>query len=101
MNTDVQLKTLAKIGQGSRQPHLANMMIWAEQVGFVTRYSTNIVIIININMCIVIIIIIIIIIIIMNIIFIIINFVVIIFIIIPIIIILIVMAFCNNITNKF
>ena len=38
MNKDVQLKTLAKTGQGSRQPHLANMVMWTEHVLCVTRY---------------------------------------------------------------
>ena len=40
MNKDVQLKTLAKIWQGSRQPHLENMVIWTEKVWFVTRYCS-------------------------------------------------------------
>jgi hypothetical protein len=100
MNKDVKLKTLAKIGQGSRQPHLANMMILAEHVGFLTHYNINIniVIIIKFNIFIVIIIIIII----MNVIFIIINFVVTIFVIIIIIIIIpIVKALCNEISNKY
>ena len=46
-NKDVQLKTLAKIWQGSRQPNLANKVIWTRQVWFATRYI-NIKIIINI-----------------------------------------------------
>jgi hypothetical protein len=46
-NKDVQLKTLAIIWQGSRQPNLANKVIWTEQVWSTTRY-VNINIITNI-----------------------------------------------------
>ena len=78
------------------------MTIWAEQVGFVTRYNINIAIIIHILNIFIVTLIIIIIIIIINIIFIIINFVVIIFVIIIFTIIIpIVKALCNNITNKY
>jgi len=52
-NKDVQLKTLAKIRQGSRQPNLANKVISTQKAWFVTRH-------ININIIIIIIIIIII-----------------------------------------
>ena len=38
LNRDVQLKTLAKIWQGSRQTHIGNRVIWTEQVWCVTRY---------------------------------------------------------------
>ena len=38
MNKDVQLKTLANIWQVSRQPHLADRVIWTEQLWYVTRY---------------------------------------------------------------
>ena len=37
-NKDVQLKTIAKIWQGFRQPNLANTVIWTQQVWFATRY---------------------------------------------------------------
>ncbi len=47
-NKDVRLKTLANFWQGSRHPHLGNMVIWTQQVWFATRYI-NINIIININ----------------------------------------------------
>jgi hypothetical protein len=46
LSKDVQLKTLAKIWQESRQPHLPNKVILTEQVWSVTRYSIIIIIII-------------------------------------------------------